>query len=137
LPNQSRVFCFGNTTGLVLEKRKKENMNANYRQIPTRFGPDTRFEVKPVPPATFRATQENELERFKNRLLKERLDDLTEPALNAYLRRAANEAAAIAWATPYPLLVLPALFEEKIEAAVLQAKRQASVRERSRELLAV
>jgi hypothetical protein len=137
LPNQSRVFCFGNTTGLVLEKRKKENMNANYRRIPTRFGPDTRFEVKPVPPATFRATQENELERFKNRLLKERLDDLTEPALNAYLRRAANEAAAIAWATPYPLLVLPALFEEKIEAAVLQAKRQASVRERSRELLAV
>ncbi|HET7624422.1 MAG TPA: hypothetical protein VFM25_04095 [Verrucomicrobiae bacterium] len=112
-------------------------MNANYKRIPTRFGPDTRFEVKPVPPATFRATQENELERFKNRLLKERLDELTEPSFNAYLRRAANEAAAIAWATPYPLLVLPVLFEEKAETAVLQAKRQAGIRERSRELLVV
>jgi hypothetical protein len=129
----------GKHAGLAPEKneRKKENMNANYKRIPTRFGPDTRFEVKPVPPATFRATQENELERFKNRLLKERLDELTEPSFNAYLRRAANEAAAIAWTTPYPLLVLPVLFEEKAETAVLQAKRQAGIRERSRELLVV
>jgi hypothetical protein len=34
-----------------------------------------------------------------------------------------------------PLLVFPALFEEKAETALLQAARQQSIRERSRVLL--
>ena len=53
------------------------------------------------------------------------------------MRRAANEAAALAWATLYPLLVFPVLFEEKIEAALRQAERQARILESSRELLSV
>ncbi|HEU5125473.1 MAG TPA: hypothetical protein VFW05_15580 [Verrucomicrobiae bacterium] len=112
-------------------------MNANYRRVPTRFGPETRFEVRPVPPAPFRAYQETELERLKNRLLREALNELAAPVFNADLRRAANEAAALAWTTGYPLLAFPALFDEKAELAMLQAKRQASVRRRSLELLAV
>ncbi len=111
-------------------------MNRNYRRVPTKFGPETRFEVKPVPPALFRATLETELERLKSRLLREHLNGAT-PELNAYLRRAANEAAALAWVTPYPLLVFPTLFAEKADAAMLQAVRQESVRQRSLELLAV
>jgi hypothetical protein len=47
--------------------------------------------------------------------------------LNAPVRRAANEAAAIAWNTLFPLLVFPALFEEKAEAALHQARRQARI----------
>jgi hypothetical protein len=43
----------------------------------------------------------------------------------------------LAWVTQFPLLVFPALFEEKAETAMLQAKRQASVRQRSLELLSV
>jgi hypothetical protein len=109
----------------------------NDKQVPTQFGPETRFEVKPAPPTPFRATQETELDQLKNRLLSRLLDELMEPELNAYVCRAANEAAALAWATPYSLLVFPALFEEKARTALVQAKRQASVRQRSLQLLAV
>jgi|WetSurMetagenome_2_1015567.scaffolds.fasta_scaffold1086638_1 hypothetical protein len=112
-------------------------MNKNETRVPTRFGAETRFEVRPVPPVPFRAAQETEFERLKSRLLAEQLAGTPVPELNSPLRRAANEAAALAWATVVPLLVFPVLFEEKIEAALRQAARQARIRERSRELLAV
>ena len=111
-------------------------MNTNYRRVPAQFGPESRFEVRPVPPAPFRVTQETALERLKNELLREFLYE-AQPALNGYVRRAANEAAALAWVTPYPLLVFPALFQEKAEAALVQSERQKSVRRRSLELLNV
>ena len=111
------------------------NTNYRYRRVPTRFGPETRFEVKPVPPAPFRATQETELERLKNRLLVGVLNDLNGPGTNPYVRRAANEAAALAWVTPYPLLTFPGLFEEKVETALRYAERQTRVRERTAELV--
>ena len=110
-------------------------MNINYRKVPTRFGPETRFEVRPAPPAPFRATEESALERLKNRLLREFLYEETEARAYGYVRRAANEAAALAWITRYPLLVFPALFEEKAEAARIQVRRQERVRQRSLELL--
>jgi hypothetical protein len=112
-------------------------MKTNYRRIPARFGPETRFEVKPVPPAPFRATLETELEGLKNRLLGRLLNELDAPEANAYVRRAANEAAALAWVTPYPLLTFPGLLEEKAAGAVVYAKRATSVRERSPELVLV
>jgi len=61
------------------------------------------------------------LERLKKELLFQRLGDA--PRLNSYLRRAANEAAPC-MVTPYPLLVFPALFEEKADLALAQAVRQ-------------
>ena len=111
-------------------------MNNTNRKLPTRFGPETRFEVRPAPPAPFRALQETELERLKNRLLRERLNETAEPELNTRLRRAAIEAAALAWVTTYPLLVFPTLFDEKARTAALQAEQQIGVFARSRELLA-
>jgi hypothetical protein len=119
---------------VALEKGKK--MNANYRSVPTRFGPETGFEVKPVPLAPFRARQANELERLKARLLSERLEALGDPEVGGQLRRAANEAAALAWVTRYPVLFFPALFKEKAETALLRAERQEQVLQRSRGLLA-
>jgi hypothetical protein len=112
-------------------------MNATPRRVPTRFGPETRFEVRPEPPAPFRAEQETELERLKARLLQKKLYVAPEPGFTSYVRRAANEAAALAWVTQYPLLVFPGLFEEKAEAALAQAARQESVRARSRDLMIV
>jgi len=112
-------------------------MKANYRRVPTRFGPETRFEVKPVPAAPYRAVQENRFERLKNALLDERLKELLDPTFNSYVRNAANDAAALAWVTPYPLLVFPTLFEEKADSAVKLAEKQEEVLERSRELLTV
>ena len=112
-------------------------MKTYNRRVPTRFGPETRFEVRPVPPAPFRAFQENQLEQLKDRLLAIKLWELPQADYNVYVRRAANEAAALAWVTPYPTLVFPALFEEKAETAMLQAERQERIRERSALLLAV
>jgi len=110
-------------------------MKTNERRVPTQFEPETRFEVQPATAANFRATQETELERLKYRLLQERLNRTANVTLNASLRRAANEAAALAWVTAFPLLLFPGLFEEKARAAQLHAARQAQVRERSEELL--
>ena len=60
--------------------------------MPARFGPETRFEVRPAPPAPFRATQETEFERLKSRLLARQLAKAPAPELNPPLRRAANDA---------------------------------------------
>ena len=109
----------------------------NKNRLTTRFGPETRFELRPVPPAPFRAVQENELDRLKERLLRAKLYRLERAGLTAYVRRAANEAAALAWVTPYPTLVFPALFDEKAETALLQAQKQERIRERSAMLLVV
>ena len=100
-----------------------------------KFASETRFEVKPVPGVPFRATQETELERLKERLLREELNAVNEIDLHARLRRAATEATALVWLTPYPLLLLPTLFAEKTRAARNQFLRQQNVRARSRDLL--
>src|SRR5512133_1945511 len=96
----------------------------NNRKIPTEFGPETRFELSTLAPAPFRAMEENQLELLKARLLKARLEETWEPELNSPLRRAANEAASLAWVTPFPLLVFPVLFEEKAGAALTRADQQ-------------
>ena len=112
-------------------------MNKKQTRVATKFVPETRFELQPGPPAPFRATRENEFERLKKQLLTLQLAELDKPELNTPLRRAANEAAALAWVTLYPLLVFPVLFEEKTAVALRQAQRQARIYADSRELLAV
>jgi len=97
------------------------------------FDAETRFELQPVAP--FRAATEEAFERLKGRLLAARLEEAG-TKWEAPLQDAASEAAALAWTTPVPLLVFPALFEEKATAAIFQTRRQARILERSRELLA-
>jgi hypothetical protein len=111
-------------------------MNTNHQRVATEFAPEVRFELAAEPPPPLRARQDAELERLKNHLLGERRGEAWDSRLRSTLRRAANDAAALAWVTPYPLLVFPVLFEEKAVAAVHQAQRQNQVRARSRELLA-
>ncbi|MBC8001772.1 MAG: hypothetical protein H7X97_04210 [Opitutaceae bacterium] len=71
------------------------------------------------------------LEAFKNRLLKRILDEAPTVAFRAPLRRAANEAAALVWLTPYPLLLLPVLMDEKARVACEQIARQKQINLRS------
>ncbi len=111
-------------------------MNENYTRVPTEFGPETVFEICLTEPAPYRARQEADLERLKSQLLAEQLEGRRKPRLAGQLRRAANDAAALAWVTRYPLLMFPVLFEEKAEAALLHAERQGQIRQRSRMLLA-
>jgi|SRR5437899_9115388 len=77
-----------------------------------------------------------ELEQFKQCLLGEhgRARDLH---VHSWLNRAADEAASIAWATPYPLLVLPVLLEEKIEDARRKVELQKAIYERSQPIVAL
>jgi hypothetical protein len=110
-------------------------MNKTSNRLRAKFSPETHFELRPAPPAPFRATQETEFERLKNRLLTETLLATARPELNAAIRRAANEAAALAWVTFYPLLVFPTLFEEKLRHAVRHAERQAHIYAISPELV--
>ncbi|HZQ46630.1 MAG TPA: hypothetical protein VFC07_06450 [Verrucomicrobiae bacterium] len=107
-------------------------MNKTYRRVRTRFAPEVRFEVDAIP---FRATQTTGLELLKNRLLRNLLEKTTDPEENTLLRRAANDAAALAWATSYPVLLFPALLEEKAREALLQRQRQTRVLQRSLNLL--
>jgi hypothetical protein len=112
-------------------------MSARCRKLEPRFGPETWFELNPVAPTPYRAVHADRFERLKADLLADRLKEVWEPELNSQLRRAANEAAALAWVTPYPLLMFPVLFEEKVEAALTISERQEQVRRRTRELLAL
>jgi hypothetical protein len=132
-------FLFGKNCARLGVSNERKNMSARStrRKVPAKFGPETRFEIKPLAAGTFRAVQENRFERLKAELLAARLEAMWEPELNSQIRRAANEAAALAWVTPYPLLVFPVLFEEKAEAALRISERQEEVRRRTRELLAV
>jgi len=83
-----------------------------------------------------RAARQDEFEGLKAMLLEERLEKAWGEETEA-LRGAANDAAALAWLTPFPTLVFPELFEERAARAIAVADRQAEVRKTSRELLAV
>src|SRR5215470_15074699 len=106
-------------------------MKKKYRTVPTRFQPETRFALRPTPVAPFRAIQTSELERLKNRLTVQLMRGAARPELHVLYRRAANDAAALAWATPFPLLVFPTLLEERAALARCQLERQKSVWRRS------
>ncbi len=106
-------------------------MKTKDRSVPTRFAPETRFAVTPRAAVPFRATLTSELELLKNRLTSQLLQNAARPELYVFYRRAANDAAALAWATSYPLLLFPALLEERAAAARRQWERQESVWRRS------
>jgi len=108
----------------------------NKTRVPTTFGPETRFEVNPAPAAPFRAVLEDEFERLNAKLLRERLADENTARLGGELRRAANEAGGLAWATAFPLLFFPGLFEEKIRLALKRAARQEAIHMETRDLVA-
>ena len=107
-------------------------MKNKYKRVPTRFAPESRFEVTPVPAVPLRGAPETELDRLKLRLLQPLLNETPEPELNARIRRAANEAAAVAWMTSFPLLLFPTLLIEKTQEARRQSAKQRWVRRRSR-----
>jgi hypothetical protein len=111
-------------------------MNANMRRLRTKFARETRFEVIPAAAGPSRGRLETDLERLKTELLRQLLRETPYPEFDALFRRAANEAAALAWLAPYPLLVFPGLFEEKTQAAVKHGLRQEYIRRRSLELMA-
>src|SRR5262245_42671426 len=69
---------------------------------------------------SFSGGNAEELEQLKNRLLRPLIADSPDRDQNKLLHRAANEAAALVWLTACPLLLFPALLEEKAKTALVQ-----------------
>jgi hypothetical protein len=67
---------------------------------------------------------EGQLEQLKMRLLARWLARAHDQRLMRELFWAAQEATALAWYTAYPLLVLPALLDEKMASAWARWERQ-------------
>jgi hypothetical protein len=81
-------------------------------------------------PVPARGPLEVQLDELKERLLQNVLRQVTDNALIAELRWAANEAAALAWYTACPILVLPTLLEEKTREAIEKWEKQERIRNR-------
>jgi hypothetical protein len=106
-------------------------MSAKSKPLQTRFWRETCFEVCPIITAPFRGPLETRLEELKLHLLDNELRGTRNAELYSKLSWAAQEAASLAWMTPFPLLVLPELFREKIGAARKHwAKQQRILRDR-------
>jgi hypothetical protein len=88
-------------------------MNTTARPVPTRFFREARFELSPKFAPLTNDQVQDAFERLKVRLLKPVITETPDPDIRRQLRLAANEAAAVAWTTPFPLLMLPVLLEEK------------------------
>lgn len=106
-------------------------MNAKSRPLQTRFRKETRFDVGPIVTAPFRGQIETRLEELKHALLQPVLRGTLNPELHARVTWAAQEAASLAWLTPFPLLVFPTLFEEKMRAARQYWLKQLKIRGRA------
>ncbi len=78
--------------------------------------------------APTRGQVEGQIEALKEQLLKPVVAKLSNAVLLKEISWAANEAAALAWCTVCPILVLPALFEEKVRAAFAKWEKQQRLR---------
>jgi hypothetical protein len=112
----------------------KTNTYPREHRVPVRFASQTRFPVS-LPAAPVRSRGDQALDGFKSRLLEQILENKCGQALEPMIRHAANEAAALAWTTPFPLLVLPGLLEEKVRTVWLRDLRQRHIQWRSRKLV--
>jgi hypothetical protein len=109
--------------------------NKIYQRVEAQFGPDVTFEVTPVPEACSRAATSARFGELQARLVRDVLEETLNPVLRSHLLHAANEAAALAWTTSYPLLVIPTLLAEKVQAARFRAVRQTQIQRRSQEIV--
>lgn len=112
-------------------------MKTNARgRIRTQFAPATHFKVKLSPEGALRREQAAQLVDLKARLLRRHVMHAPSIELIPAIRRAANDAASLAWFTPCPLLVFPTLFDEKVESAKHAALLQERIWLQSRDLFA-
>ena len=79
----------------------------------------------PVSEISLRARAHTDLPQLKLKLLQSALETTTNARLFKRLCGAAQRAADLAWATPYPLLVFPCLFEEMVEEIRASPKKTA------------
>ncbi|HKQ37541.1 MAG TPA: hypothetical protein VJ063_05645 [Verrucomicrobiae bacterium] len=84
--------------------------------------------IKLTAPA--RGDAETELDSLKDKLLRPLIEKISDGQAEAAVRHAGTEAAALAWTTPFPLLFLPALLDEKVDRAEQHLATQKKILER-------
>ncbi len=104
------------------------------QRIAVQFASDVHFEATPTAPAESRQVSRL-FAKLQDQLVRRCLGGTRGSSVRRHLNRVANEAAAMAWTTPYPLLVMPALFEEKTRLAGVRAFRQQQIQTRSQRLM--
>src|SRR6266567_3156389 len=88
------------------------------------------FEPNSLLLSSRRGALEAQLEQLKERLLEPMVKSVESAELAQELRWVANEAAALAWFTVCPILVLPTLLEEKVRSALQWWEQQENIRHR-------
>src|SRR5258705_6045494 len=99
--------------------------------IAAEFEPATLLDLNPVSGGRLQARVIAALEELKHRLLLETAWARSDSATLSCLRRAAEEAASLAWTTPFPLLALPELFAQKAAEARDSSQPQHDIRQSS------
>ncbi len=112
-------------------------MNKATRKLAVRFEEAAEFAVPAKVQPDFGWKSVRELAVLKEKLLRQQLEAASDVRLYSALRHAAEEAASLAWTTPFPLLFLPALMEEKQREVLAHAQRQQDIRVRSQSLYAM
>jgi hypothetical protein len=105
------------------------------QRLATRFYRETQFVLEPKFASLTSDRVHGTFEHLKARLLQPVLTTTLDPDLRRHLRLAANEAAAVAWTTPFPLLILPVLLEEKTAEAHNYVARQREVQDATQALV--
>jgi hypothetical protein len=72
-------------------------------------------------------TAARKLKQLEEQLIKKLTADIQESVPRQLVQQAMNEAEALAWSTPYPLLFLPELAQEKIQSAQQWNRRQQQI----------
>jgi hypothetical protein len=105
-----------------------QTTNKKPRTAITRFRNDAPFQLAPRANARRANLSKTNFEHLKAGLVKQLLGETSNASAHKTLNLAANEAAALAWTTPYPLLVLPALLSEKASEVRQHRLRQEQIR---------
>lgn len=113
-------------------------MRFNTTITPTKADPPTAFDrlstrtpAARVRPREKRRRDDRALLHLRHRLVDQTLGQVQSLRLVEPIRRAAQEAEALAWMEEFPLLVFPCLFQEKLEAARFRTQRQMWVEART------
>ena len=107
-------------------------MSARFTNVDFELG--NPFELEPL---FERKEVEARFAGLKDELLGGLLDETQTIELHPRLKRAANEAAGVAWTTEFPLLVFPALLDEFVRREKLQLGRQQKIHVRTAGLMPV
>ena len=75
-------------------------------------------------------TAARKLRQLEEQLINKLTAEAQDSVPQRLVQQAVNEAEALAWSTPYPLLFLPELAQEKVQSARQWSRRQQEIYQR-------